>query len=394
MELEKQLNELVTEQKGFHLKMEEEIKTLGKASTETMEKLKAIQTQADALDVKLAERHAQAQPEATLEEELKANESIARIMRDKTGQAIITLKGRNAQNFIQRKTTITDAAVGFTTPGVLPNDRTPGIVQEARQALMVRSVLSSRPTTLAAVDFVKVNSPLTKASPQIEASDKKENAVTFTTASERIRTLASVIPASRQVLDDFTELAGFLDTGLRYYVNLAEEIQLLSGGGTVEDLNGLITQATSFDTALLSASAGWNKIDIVGRACQQIMAAKELTPTFIVLHPTDWWGMRLTKDSFGRYILGDPQAPLVQAALFDLTPVVTTSISSGSFLVGSGSPIACEIRDRMELQVEISTSHSDYFTRNLVAIRCEKRLALVVYRPASFITGTLNTSPA
>ena len=85
--------------------------------------------------------------------------------------------------------------------------------------------------------------------------------------------------------------------------------------------------------------------------------------------------------------------PLVQSALFNLTPVVTTSITSGTFLVGSGSPVAAEIRDRMELVVEISTSHSDFFTKNLVAIRAEKRLAIIVKRPASFITGTFTTSP-
>jgi hypothetical protein len=38
---------------------------------------------------------------------------------------------------------------------------------------------------------------------------------------------------------------------------------------------------------------------------------------------------------------------------------------------------AAERRDRMEMQVEISTEHSDYFVRNLVAVRAEKRLALV-----------------
>ena len=45
--------------------------------------------------------------------------------------------------------------------------------------------------------------------------------------------------------------------------------------------------------------------------------------------------------------------------------------------MGSGSPVAAEIRDRMEMTVEISTEHSDYFTRNLVAIRAEKRLAVI-----------------
>jgi hypothetical protein len=47
----------------------------------------------------------------------------------------------------------------------------------------------------------------------------------------------------------------------------------------------------------------------------------------------------------------------------------------------------------MEMQVDISQEHSDFFIKNLVAIRAEKRLALVVKRPASFITGNFSTSP-
>jgi HK97 family phage major capsid protein len=84
---------------------------------------------------------------------------------------------------------------------------------------------------------------------------------------------------------------------------------------------------------------------------------------------------------------------VVRPSLFGLDVVPTTSIPSGTFLVGSGSPIASEIRDRMEMQVEISTEHSDYFVKNLIAVRAEKRLVLVTKRPASYITGTFTTSP-
>ena len=83
------------------------------------------------------------------------------------------------------------------------------------------------------------------------------------------------------------ELYSFLVTSLPYYVDLAEEQQLLSGDGTGENLHGILPQATHFDTSLLSASRGWNKIDIVGRSVEQVTAAKELQPTFIVLHPSD-----------------------------------------------------------------------------------------------------------
>jgi len=97
--------------------------------------------------------------------------------------------------------------------------------------------------------------------------------------------------------------------------------------------------------------------------------------------------MRLQKDSLGRYILGDPQGT-GPTQVWGLTIVPTTSIGSGVFLVGSGSGAASEIRDRMEMQVEISTEHQDYFVRNMVAIRAEKRLALIVKRPNSYVTGS------
>lgn len=324
---------------------------------------------------------------------LEAEDSLQSLIGKRTKSATFTLQGKALSDIFERKTTISSSAVGQATSGVLMFERIPGITLEARQVLRVRDVLYARPTEMQVVDFVKVNAPLAIASPQTEASAKAENAVTFASVSEKVRLIATWIPASRQILDDFTELAGFLKTSLPYYVDLEEEIQLLSGDGTGENLHGLLTQAAAFNTGLLSNSKGWNKIDIVGRVIQQISAAKEIQPTFVILHPNDWWEMRLTKDSFGRYILGDPQQ-MVEATLFGLRVVSTTSIASGSFLVGSGLPAASEIRDRMEMQIDISTEYSDFFVRNLVAIRAEKRLALIVKRVNSYVTGSFTTSPA
>jgi HK97 family phage major capsid protein len=204
------------------------------------------------------------------------------------------------------------------------------------EMLSLRDALTARPTTLGVVDYVRVSSPLGLASPVPEASVKPGNAVWFAPASERIRTIATWIPASLQILDNFTELAAFLETSLSFYVNLTEEVQCLSGDGTGENLHGIIPQATAFSTSLLSASAGYGRIDIIGRTIQQITVAKELPPTFVVMHPADWFNMRLQKDTLGRFILGAPQTS-ARAMLFDLTVIPTTSISAGTFLVGSGN---------------------------------------------------------
>jgi HK97 family phage major capsid protein len=361
-------------------------------SRETVTKLQA---QVDAIDIKMAGRiiaESSFGAPSTLVEQLKSNEDVSRLLRDKKGTAILNFDAKTTASIMQYKTLLTETGQGFQTTGVLPIDRIPGITPEARQVLTIRDVLTARPTTLPVVDFVRVSSPLSIASPVAEASVKPENALQFTSSSEKIRTIATWLPATRQILDDLTELNGFIMSSLPYYVNLEEELQLLAGDGTGENLHGFLVQASAFNTSLLSASKGWNKIDIVGRAIQQITSAKEIQPTFVVLHPNDWYDIRLTKDSFGRYILGDPQS-MVRPNILGLSAVSTTSIAPGTFLVGSGDPVASEIRDRMEMQVEVSTSHSDFFVKNQVAVRAEKRLALVVKRAASYIQGSFTTSP-
>lgn len=399
-ELEVKLSALQAELKSYFDKAADEKKAQGSVLENTKTAIDALQKQVDAIDAKLADRHASQTAHVSVFDSLKQNESVARLIKDRRGSAVVRLEGKHVAELMEQKTTITAtatgtglAAVGTATSGVLQIDRIPGITPEARQVLKVRNVLASRPTTMQVVDFVKVQTPMNIASPVVEASLKPENAVTFQSVSEKVRLIATYIPATRQILDDFTELYGFLNSTLPYYVNLDEELQLLSGDSTGENLHGLVTQAQSFNTGYLSASKGWNKLDIVGRSIQQITSAKEIDPSFVIMHPNDWFDIRLTKDNYGRYILGDPQAN-VRPMLFGLDVVYTTSIASGSFLVGSGNPVASEIRDRMEMQVEISTEHSDYFARNMVAIRAEKRLALVVKRPNSYVAGSFTSSPA
>ena len=455
MELKDQLSALQTELKGFVEKGAEEKKQFGTMLTDTKEAVEKLQKQVDAIDVKMAEKHAQVS-EKSLEDELKENDYVARLIKDRRGRASFTVKS----NRFERKTTISESAVGFSTSGVMTIDRIPGITAEARQGLRVRDLVMARPTNLALIDFVKVTGapsyaisltgnttsgskavsglsistsglkvgqPISGAgvptgatiasitsssaitisanatatasavaltvtagagSVTAEGNAINESAVTFATASEKVRTIAAFIPATKQILDDFTELAGYINTSLPYYVNLEEELQLLSGDGTGENLHGLVTQAQAYDTSLTGGSD--NKIDQLGHAISQIARSKELDPTFIVLNTMDWWAIRLTKDSYGRYILGDPQAS-VRPSIWNLDVVSTTSLPQGQFLVGTGAAPGAEIRDRMEMQVEISTEHADFFQKNLVAIRAEKRAALVVKRPNAFVQGTFSS---
>jgi hypothetical protein len=373
MESKEILEAIQGEFAGFMAKANEEIKTLGGASLETKTALDEIQKRMDSLDLKLEQESTSKHQHKTLDEVLdgiaKENDSLARFVRDKSGTARFSIEGKDLDDLLSFKTTVTTSAIGFPTSGVMPEERG-RYVGEARRPLRVRDVIPARPTVFQQLYWPKIDHAMTKASPVTEASAK---------------------PA----LEDWSELRGLLTGSLAYQVNKEEDLQFLSGSGTAPALNGLITQATSYDTTLLTASDGYEYPDHLAAAAQQVDEADEVPSTFAIIHPGDWWKIRRLKDDNGNYLFGGPHGVADAMRMWDQLRIVpTTAITKGVFLVGSGAPTAAEIRDRMSLEVEISTEHASYFTSNLIAIRAEKRSAICCYRPAAFITGSFTQSPA
>lgn len=379
MELKDQLSALQAELKSFVDKAAEERTQHGSILSETKSTIEKLQTQVDGIDVKLATKQASVEAPKTLVEQLRENDGILRLMKDRRGSGVISIK---ASDF-ERKTTLTSTGLDNAL-----RTYAPGIVSEARQQLTLRKLLTARPTQAQIIDYLKVTGAPSVGLPVAETTLKPENAATFATVSEKVRTIATWIPASKQILDDFSELASFIETTLPYYVDLGEELEMLAGDGTGEHLHGFITQATALDVTALVA--GDNKVDVLGKAMAQIANAKELTPDFIVVNTADLWKMRLLKDTQGHYLLGDPSSAAFPN-LFGATVVPTANIAAGTFLVGSSAAPAAEIRDRQDVTVEISTEHADYFARNMVAIRAEKRVALLVKRPGAFVTGAFGS---
>jgi HK97 family phage major capsid protein len=313
--------------------------------------------------------------------ELRSNDDSRRLMSNGRGTAVLHLP----LDYLVR-TTVTSAGISPAP------ERMPGIVPEPRRRLHVQNMLTTVPVSSSLVEWVRVVSHAKVVSPQVEGQIKAENEITFEKREEKVRTIATWIPASKQILEDFEGLEAFLRSSLVYAVEEEFEDQLLFGSGSGENLNGLVTQAATFNTGLLGTN--WTKIDVIGRAIHQLAAADELMPDFIVMHPADYWQIALTKDVNGRYLVTDPQNASSLRSLFGLSVVESTAMAPGQFLLGTSNPAAAQIRMRQPISVEISTEHSDYFTRNLVAIRAELRAALVVMRPGAFVKGSLTSSPA
>ena len=270
------------------------------------------------------------------------------------------------------------------SPGtsLVPGQRLPGILGLPQRQMTIRDLLLQGRTSSAVIEYVKQTGYTNNAAPVAETTQKPTSELTFDMTSAPVRTLAHLFKASRQILDDAEGLRSYIDGQARYGLEFVEENQLLNGSGSGQNIHGLVPQATAFAPAFTPADA--TGIDRIRLAILQVFLA-QFPATGIVLHPTDWAAIELTKDAGGNYIIGNPQGAL-SPTLWNLPVVSTQAMASGEFLVGAFG-YAAQIFDRMDIEVLLSSENVDDFEKNMFTIRAEERLALAVYRPEAFVTG-------
>lgn len=366
-------------------KAADEIKAAGKISEETKAALEKQATQGTELAARMGEVEqliaklkadyaGGPQKTQTVGERFVSDEKVKAFM-----ESGIASKGRVSMNV----KAITSATSGDGGAGdlIIPQ-RVPGIITPATRLMTIRDLLAQGRTSSNAIDYVQETGFTNAAAPVAEGAQKPESTLEFTLHSAPVRTIAHWVQASTQVLADVPQLQSYIDTRLRYGLELVEEDQILAGDGTGQNLHGLIPQATAFDQS--RKRVGDTRIDIVRRAMTQVRIA-EYRADAIVLHPSDWEEIELTKTDQGAYIWANPRG-LLGPTLWGLPVVDTTAVDEGEFLVGAFR-LAAEVWDRQDATVDISTEDRDNFIKNMVTIRAEERLALTVFRPEALIFG-------
>lgn len=279
-------------------------------------------------------------------------------------------------------TSLTTDAAGSAGAGV-PADLQTGIQRIASETPRIRDLLLPGRTGSNLVEYVKEKVVTNNAAIQTsEGAQKGESTVQLELASAPVRTLAHFMIASNQILDDAPGLRSLIDFRLRWGLDILEDRQLLNGTGAGVQLSGLITNSTAYSDPFTVEAE--QSIDILRKAMLQAALA-EWPATAHVLHPQDWARIQLLKDAEERYIFSNPQATGI-ATLWALPVVQTPAMQITKFLTGAFKP-AAQIFDRQETVIELSTEDDTNFQKNLVTIRAEKRLTLVVYRDEALIYG-------
>jgi len=282
------------------------------------------------------------------------------------------------------------ALLSANVPGtIVAPDRLPGIDATPKQRLFIRDLIAPGRTESNTIYWVQMTGFTNRGAAVVENTTKPYSDIAFAEKITPVRTLAHMFKASKQILDDMSQLQSTIDIEMRFGLKYVEEQEILFGDGTGAHLKGIVPQASAYSAAFsVQDQTGIDDLRLAMLQCQ----LARLPASGHVLHFIDWAKIELTKDDLGRYILANPLG-LAGPLLWGL-PVVATEIAAfqGKFLTGAFQTGA-QLFDREDANVVISTENADDFEKNMVTIRCEERLALAVKRPEAFVYGTF-TAPA
>ncbi|MDR5761950.1 phage major capsid protein [Caballeronia sp. LZ035] len=356
-------------------------KSAGDVSVETKAKVDELllkqgelQARLTEAEQKLARRGSEGSEQVkSLGQMVVENDAIKAVMTAREGKARIALKA------ITSLTTNADGSAG----ALVETQRVQGIVAPPERRMTVRDLLTPGRTTSNAIEYIRETGFTNNAAIQAtEGAAKAESTMKFDLQQTSVATIAHFVKASKQILDDAAMLASYIDGRLRYGLAYVEELQLLKGSGTGGNLNGIYTQATAYAAPFVLADA--TSIDMLRLALLQSELA-ELPATGIVLNPTDWTRIELTKTTDGAYLFANPQS-IAGPTLWGRPVVNTQAMDVDAFLVGAFK-LGAQVFDREDANVMVSTEDADNFTKNMVTIRAEERLGLAVYRPQAFTKG-------
>ena len=104
-------------------------------------------------------------------------------------------------------------------------------------------------------------------------------------------------------------------------------------------------------------------------------------PDAIIINPSTWSTIRRTKDSYGRYLLGDPGQVVVNDVWG--VPVLQTTMMLPGTIVLANLEIGAQAFIREGITLAMTNSSDDDFTHGKVKIRATERLTLGVSRPTA-----------
>ena len=216
---------------------------------------------------------------------------------------------------------------------------------------------------------------------QTQGSAKAQVDFDITMKDAAAQYIAGYVRISRQMLDDIPAMTSFLQSRLLEKYLVAEDAQILSGNGSAPNLQGILPVAT--------AATGAATVDVeqLVQAIAQLESSN-YSATGILVNPSDWATIMNTKNANSAYSL--PASTVVttdgSVSIAGIPLYKSTAIAVDKFLVGDYA-MGAQIMQNQGISVQFSEFDADNFTKNMITVRVEARIALPIYYAGAFIYG-------
>ena len=275
--------------------------------------------------------------------------------------------------------------------------RTGEVVMYPVKPLDLLDLVVTIPTNQNAVSYMRQTARGSLSKNVTEATDLTaagetwpEAAITYAQQSAAVEKIAVYIPVTDEQLEDEPGIQGMLENDLDYMLRERLTDQILNGNGTSPNLDGVLA-TTGIGTKAIATSATVVIADETMSAITSIEAGNTNgllngLVDLCIYNPNDWEKIRMMKDTNNNYIWGHPSESGVRR-IWGRQVVTTPMLAENTLLVGDFGNFY-RLRDRRDVRVQYSNSHSDYFIRGVQAIRADVRVASTIMRPAAFYSVT------
>jgi HK97 family phage major capsid protein len=278
---------------------------------------------------------------------------------------------------------------------VLP-DRVGEIIRAEDRPLRIRNLLTVGSTGSDTIEYLEETFDNQADSvPEVFTGEatKPKSDIRYEKKTGVVKQLAHYVRISNRMLEDAGQLELMINSRLAYGLDLVEENQLLWGDSGGDDIVGILNTAGVVDyaTAIHAVRGSSDPVDTLLdkiRRSRTNVEMQFLEASGVALHPIDYENIELLKGTDARYLwvtVAEGGAPRVwRMPVVETVALLDPDLSGQRIALVGAFKMGAAIFDRSGTNVEVGYANDDFIT-NYKRIRAEKRLALIVWRPAAFV---------
>lgn len=273
-----------------------------------------------------------------------------------------------------------------TSAGWPPESTRTGLLVEAvTRPIQLLDLIPADTTEQASVVYMEETTRTHAAAERAEGAPYSESTFVTEEKTSTVRSIGDSLPVTDEQLEDVGQVRSYINSRLMFGTRQRLDGQIVNGNGTAPNLRGILnvvgiqTQAKGADPTFDTIHKAMTKVR------RSTSGGGGAFPNAVLLEPTDWEEIRLTRTADGIYIMGNPSqaGPMT---LFGLPVVIVEALAAGTGLVGDFANFS-RLYERRGIEIRVGFV-ADQFKEGKQTVRADLRVAFVVTRPAAFCTVT------